>query len=97
MYQAYDRHRWESAWEPKPVQSGLDCTRLDARTLVHPLLLCPPLEQGTRYLLVQRKPGGARVVLGMGRARSPHPVSNLADVRQRAAGLGAGEVFLLPS
>jgi hypothetical protein len=97
MYQAYDRHRWEAAREPRPGHSPLDFAQLDPRTLVHPLIFCPPLAQGTRYLLVQRNLGGARVVLGIGRAQLPHPVSNLAEVRQRGARLGAGEVFLLPS
>lgn len=97
MYRAYDHYLWARAAEPEPPCSPLDIARLDPRTLVHPLVLCPPLPQGVRYLLVQRRLGGQRVIKGFGRARSLHPTLNLAEVRQTAARLGAGEVYLLPS
>ena len=44
----------------------------DPRTLIHPLVLCPPIAKGKRYLLVERKWWGQRDVLKIGRARSPH-------------------------
>ena len=98
MYQAYDRHLWERIPEPPaPEAIPLDASRLDCRVVVHPLLMCPPLPRHTRYLLVRRRLGGQRDILGEGRARSPHPTLNLADVRQQGARLGAGEVYVLPA
>ena len=50
-----------------------DPSLLDNRLiLIHPLVLCPPIEKGERYLLVERKWWGQRDVLKVGRARSPH-------------------------
>ena len=95
MYRAYDRHLYERTPEipsRKPVSAG----NLDPRTIVHPLLFCPPLPQGTRYKLVSREWPGLRNVVAVGRAQSPHETINLADVRRRAAQLGANEVHVLP-
>ena len=92
MYRAYDRHLYERA----PAAPARKLTHPGSRTVVHPLLLCPPLPQGTRYMLVQREWPGMRNVLAVGRARSPHETVNLADIRRRAAQLGATEVHVLP-
>jgi len=97
MYQAYDRWRWQSARDSGPPGSPFDVSQLDPRVLVHSLVLCPPVPEGIRYLLVERRTGGARVVLALGRTQSPHPTLNLAQIRQRGAQLGACEVFLLPA
>jgi hypothetical protein len=69
----------------------------DCRTVVHPLVLCPPIAKGKRYLLVERRWWGQRDVLKIGRARSPHGSLNLARVRHTAARLGATEVHILPT
>ena len=97
MYQAYDRWRWQSAPDPGPPGSPLDVSQLDLRVLMHPPVRCPPVPKGVRYLLVERRTGGARDVLGLRRTQSPHPTLNLAQIRQRGARLGAAEVFLLSS
>lgn len=68
---------------------------LDCRVIVHPLLFCPPLPKGSRYCLVVRDELGAREVVGTGLAMNTHEPLNLAVVRQRAARLGANEVFVL--
>ena len=68
----------------------------DWRTVVHPLVLCPPIAKGKRYLLVERRWWGQRDVLKIARARSPHESVNLARVRHTAARLGATEVHILP-
>jgi hypothetical protein len=67
----------------------------DYQSLIHPLVLCPPITKGTHYLLVERKWWGQREVLKIGRARSPHQSLNLGRVRQTAARLGANEVHIL--
>jgi hypothetical protein len=69
----------------------------DCLILIHPLVLCPPIAKGKRYLLVERTWWGQREVLKAGRARSPHENLNLARVRHTAARLGATEVHILPS
>jgi hypothetical protein len=69
----------------------------DWRILMHPLVLCPPIAKGKRYLLVERNWWGQRDVLKIGRARSPHESVNLARVRHTAARLGATEVHILPA
>ncbi|MEI9898913.1 MAG: hypothetical protein WDN31_00950 [Hyphomicrobium sp.] len=69
----------------------------DCLIVIHPLLLCPPLAKGERYLLVERKWWGQRDVLKVGRARSLHESLNLARVRHTAARLGATEVHILPN
>ena len=99
MYRAYDRHKWERAPEEpsKNTAMPLGALQLDCRVVVHPLRLCPPLAKDTRYLLVRRKWPGQRDVLGVGRGRSTHETLNLADVRRKAAELGATEVHILPA
>jgi hypothetical protein len=106
MYRAYE-HYSPGRWERKPkrphksdtmpptasASRARACTLLDA--LVHPLVRCPPIRKGTRYLLVERKWWGQRDVLRVGRARSPHESVNLAHVRRTAAQLGANEVHIL--
>jgi|SRR4051812_45424930 hypothetical protein len=67
----------------------------EPRVLVHPLVWCPPLPKGTRYVLVQRTWPGQRTVLATGRARSRHESLNLARVRHTGATLGANEVHIL--
>ena len=46
--------------------------QLNPRVVVHPLLFCPPLAQGARYVLVKRDWPGVRNVLGVGHAISVH-------------------------
>lgn len=69
----------------------------DCRTVVHPLLFCPPLAAGSRFFLVHRSEQGTRRVLHVGRATSPHPTLNLATVRYTSANLGANEVHVMPA
>lgn len=97
MYQAYDSWRWQPAPDHRPQCCPLDVSQLDPRALVHPLVLCPPVPDAIRYLLVQRRTGGQRVVLGFGRTQSAHSTLNLAQIRHQGARLGATEVFLLPA
>jgi hypothetical protein len=100
MYRAYDRHLYERPSDtPAAAQNivPLSGDQLDPRVVVHPLVFCPPLPLDTRYILVRRGWPGLRYVLGVGRTGSGHPSVNLADVRLRAARLGANEVHLLPS
>jgi hypothetical protein len=92
MYRAYDRHLYERA----PAVPARTLTHPDSRTVVHPLLFCPPLPRGTRYMLVQREWPGMRNVLAVGRAQSAHETVKLADIRRIAAQLGANEVHVLP-
>ena len=107
MYKPYRYCDWS---ERKPEKSSrkasgksrtvLACDRAlidDCRIVVHPLVLCPPIAKGKRYLLVERKWWGQRDVLKIGRARSPHESVNLARVRHTAARLGATEVHILPT
>jgi hypothetical protein len=111
MYRAYEYY--SGRWEPRPKRlprksdaprptaaaSAMHaCTLLDdCRALVHPLVQCPPIAKGKRYLLVERKWWGQRELLRVGRARSPHESVNLARVRRTAAQLGANEVHILPT
>jgi hypothetical protein len=99
MYRAYDRHLYERPTDtPATVEiDPLDREHLDHRVVVHPLLLCPPVAHGVRYILVRRDWPGARSVLDVGCAKSVHESINLAEVRWRAARLGANEVHLLPA
>jgi hypothetical protein len=97
MYRPYERD-WQE-WDREPessVSSQHTPPPPDLRILVHPLVLCPPLVRGTRYLLVIRRHAGQRQVVASGRAQSPHPMLNLARVRHTAACLGATEVHVLP-
>src|SRR5437868_531670 len=81
MYKPY--HDWGSRRErpqkssrgsdqkPDAVSAArvCDCALLNNwRLLVHPLVLCPPIARGERYLLVQRTWWGQRNVLKTGRA-----------------------------
>jgi hypothetical protein len=99
MYRAYDRHLYERFTDtpatPRIVPLAGD--QLDPRVVVHPLLFCPPLGHGVRYVLVRREWPGTRSALGVGRATSIHESANLAEVRLRAGRLGATEVHVLPS
>lgn len=61
---------------------------------VYSLILCPPISQGTRYKFV-RIVNDERVIVGIGRAQSPHTSLNLAEIRQRGAQLGIDEVHVL--
>ena len=99
MYRAYDRHLYERPTDASAsaTTSPLGAEHLDPRVVVHPLLFCPPLPHGTRFVLVKRDWPGTRKVLGVGRAMSAHDRSNLAAVRLRAARLGANEVHILPA
>jgi hypothetical protein len=99
MYRAYDRHLYERPTDASALTTTtpLAPEHLDPRVVVHPLLFCPPLPYGTRFVLVKRDWPGTRNVLGVGRAMSPHESSNLAAVRLRAARLGADEVHVLPA
>lgn len=99
MYRAYDRHLYER-FTDTPVTARtvpLNGDQLDPRIVVHPLVFCPPLAYGVRYVLVRRDWPGIRSVVGIGRAASVHDSVNLAQVRLRAAWLGASEVHVLPS
>lgn len=96
------RHRTPS---PEPVALGVAQdlpSRLhfwrgaSAKRYVHTvysLIECPPLPRAM-YLLVHRDRNGRRKVLHIGRGRSDAPTLNLAQVRQRAAQLGANEVHV---
>ena len=65
----------------RAARSLLPLLMLDNRLiLIHPLVLCPPIKKGERYLLVERTWWGQRDVLKVGRARSPHESLNLARV-----------------
>ena len=93
------RHLYSPSILPaQPARVRSEDQKLDDwRAVVHPLVLCPPLDRGTRYLLVARTWPGQRKVLGAGCARSPHGSLNLACVRHTAAKLGANEVHVLPA
>jgi hypothetical protein len=100
MYRAYDRHLYESSADTPPAPPRivpLAGDQLDSRVVVHPLVLCPPLGHGVRYVLVRRDWPGTRNAVGIGRATSVHESINLAEVRLRAARLGANEVHVLPA
>jgi hypothetical protein len=100
MYRAYDRHLYERSADTPPATPrivALSGEQLDPRVIVHPLLFCPPLGQGVRYVLVRREWPGTRNAVAVGGATSVHESINLAEVRMRAARLGANEVHLLPA
>jgi hypothetical protein len=99
MYRAYDRYLYERPTDASAsaTTSPLGAEHLDPRVVVHPLLFCPPLPHGTRFVLVKCDWPGTRNVVGVGRAMSAHDSSNLAAVRLRAARLGANEVHVLPA
>jgi hypothetical protein len=60
---------------------------------VYSLIECPPLPRAV-YLLVHRQKNGRRQVRHIGCGTSDAPTLNLAQVRQRAAQLGANEVHV---
>lgn len=71
MYRAYDRHLYERRTDTPaaaPRIVPLTGDQLDLRVVVHPLVICPPLPLGTRYVLVKRDWPCIRNVLGVGRA-----------------------------
>jgi hypothetical protein len=60
---------------------------------VYELLDCPALP-AANYILVRREPGARRKVLSIGRVGNAAASLNLAEIRQRAAELGAEEVHV---
>ncbi len=60
---------------------------------VYELLDCPALPSAN-YILVRREAGARRKVLSIGRVSNPAASLNLAEIRQRAAELGAEEVHV---
>lgn len=62
---------------------------------VYSLFDCPPLDAGN-YILVRRSAPGqtSRAVLAIGRLSDQAATLNLAEIRQRAATLGADEVHV---
>jgi hypothetical protein len=59
----------------------------------YPLLACPELP-AANYVLVRRNADGSRTALRVGRTTSQCGSLNRADLRQRAARLGANEVHV---
>jgi hypothetical protein len=102
MYRAYDNWQFDSGRRPEPARqpepSGPEWgsgSSNPLRTLVHPLVFCPPLARGTQYQLVRRSWPGMRTVLAEGRAPYMQQALNLALVRRAAATIGANEVHVL--
>jgi hypothetical protein len=62
---------------------------------VYRLVDCPPVAHGLRYVLVGADKAGNATALGIGRAVSSSDTLNLAEIRHRAANLGASEVHVL--
>jgi hypothetical protein len=60
---------------------------------VYSLFDCPPLEDAN-YILVHRANKTARKVLAIGRLHNISATLNLAEIRRRAAELGADEVHV---
>ncbi len=60
---------------------------------VYSLFDCPPLD-AANYVLVRREGPTQRTVLAIGRLTNEIPTINLAEIRQRAASLGADEVHV---
>jgi hypothetical protein len=60
---------------------------------VYGLLDCPPLPKAN-YILVKRSGDGRRVALKVGRTTHEAETLNLAEIRHRAANLGANEVHV---
>jgi hypothetical protein len=107
MYKPYHDWDWRQDKPRRPssktgaksriVQASGSLLLSDCRIVVHPLVLCPPIAKGKRYLLIEHTWWGQRDVLRIGQARSPHESVNLARVRHTAARLGATEVHVLPT
>ena len=96
MYELLEKAKDQSSATEAAFAAVVRETPFDCRNIVHPLLFCPPVPLGIRYLLVDRRMDGGRHILHAGRATSPHPTLNLARIRQTAATLGANEVHMLP-
>jgi len=60
---------------------------------VYDLLECPPMP-ASNYVLVRRNTSGRPEALSVGRVGNSAPSLNLAEIRRRAAELGADEVHL---
>ena len=60
---------------------------------VYSLFDCPPLE-AANYVLVKRTGKSSRTLLAIGRLTNDTASLNLAEIRQRAATLGADEVHV---
>jgi hypothetical protein len=60
---------------------------------VYSIFDCPSLE-AANYVLVHREGKATRTILAIGRLAHDAPALNLAEIRQRAAVLGADEVHL---
>lgn len=60
---------------------------------VYELHACPPIP-AANYVLVRRGATGRRDVLDIGRVNLAAPTLNLAEMRRRAASLGADEIHL---
>ena len=60
---------------------------------VYSLFDCPPLSIAS-YVLVRRSNKTERKILAIGRLSNEQPSLNLAEIRQRAATLGADEVHV---
>jgi hypothetical protein len=60
---------------------------------VYSLFDCPPLE-AANYVLVKRTSKSSRTLLAIGRLTNETASLNLAEIRQRAATLGADEVHV---
>ncbi len=60
---------------------------------VYSLFDCPPVGIAS-YVLVRRASKAERTVLAIGRLSNEHATLNLAEIRQRAATVGADEVHI---
>lgn len=60
---------------------------------IYSLFDCPPLD-AANYVLVRREGKAARSILAIGRLTNETATLNLAEIRQRAALLGADEVHI---
>lgn len=60
---------------------------------VYSLVECPVLPKAN-YVMVRRQDDGSRVALRIATATSDAPSLNLAEIRQRAARLGANEIHV---
>ncbi len=90
-YELDEQHNSEAPDGPSIAPTELN----EPGSLIHPLLYCPPLAKGVRYVLVIRKPWGQRIALSRRTATSQHGSINLARIRQEGATLGANEVHVL--
>lgn len=93
-------HHLEQRHLETPVQAEGDrfqfWTGLSGRRYVHTvysLLECPSLP-ACNYMLVKTGSGGERQIVEIGRATSDSSSLNLAEIRMKAARLGASEVHV---